>query len=185
MTVDDQGLTDERRVPVGRSASEIRASPATRRIRFDRKRVGVGDLTMAVSSVVLMVGIFLPWFEFGDTVTGYYSFNAADLRTWMYIPFFVSLAATGSVVAKAIRTRPWPPRLSSVILVAACGADLVLTVGCFVKRSPGLSWDFGAYLSTVAAVTALAGAIMSTLAALAFPGGSRTHRKGGRTVPLD
>lgn len=165
--------------------SERDHAPATARIRFDRKRLGVGDLTVAVSSVVLMIGIFLPWFEFGDTVTGYYSFNAADLRTWMYIPFFVSLAVIGSVVAKAMRSRPWSPRLLSLSLVGACGADLVLTLGCFVKRSPGLSWDFGAYLSIVAAVTALAGAMTSTLAAFALPTGSGTRRKADRTVHID
>jgi hypothetical protein len=172
-------------VTVSEPSEREHGAPPSARISFDRKRLGAGDLTVAASSVVLMIGIFLPWFEFGDTVTGYYSFNAADLRTWMYIPFFVSLAVTGSVVAKAMRTRPWSPRLFSLILVGACGADLVLTVGCFVKRSPGVSWDFGAYLSTVAAVTALAGAMMSTSAAFAPPGGSKTRRNRTRTVHID
>ncbi len=157
-------------------------APATARMALEKRRVDVGDLTVAVSSLVLVIGIFLPWFEFGDPATGYYSFSAADLRTWMYVPVFVSLAVVGSVVAKTMRTtsnrtKSRAPRLLSLGLVGACGADLVLTLGCFVKRSPGLSWDYGAYLSVVVAVAALAGALMSTVAA--WGGRSAPRRKTG------
>src|SRR5580700_10539959 len=120
-------------------------------IRPDIKRLGTGDLTVAAASVALMIGVFLPWYRFGDPVTGYYHFSAADLRTWMYVPFFVSLAVVGSVVAKTTRRRSWSPLLLGVVVAGACGVDLVLTVGCFVKKSPGLSWDYGAYGSVLAA----------------------------------
>ncbi len=140
------------------------------KIRLDIKRLGIGDLTVAVSSVALMIGIFLPWFEFGDATTGSYSFSAADLRTWMYVPFFMSLAIIAAVVAKTVWDRPRVPLALWGALVAACGADLVLTVGCFAKKSPGLSWDSGAYLSMVAAVTAVVGAIMSRSRQGVLPG---------------
>ena len=46
------------------------------------------------------------------------------------------------------------PVLHLLVLVAACDVNLFLTVVCFVKKSPGLSWDFGAYVSVAAAVAA-------------------------------
>jgi hypothetical protein len=171
-------------VTVSEPSERDRGASASARIAPENKRANVGDLTVAVSSLVLVIGIFLPWFEFGDPATGYYSFSAADLRTWMYVPVFVSVAVVGSVVAKAMRTtstrtQSRGPRLLSLGLVGACGADLVLTLGCFVKRSPGLSWDYGAYLSVVVAVAALAGALMSTVAAWGLPGRSGARGKTG------
>jgi hypothetical protein len=130
-------------------------------IRPDRRRVSTGELIVAVAGVVLMVGIFLPWFEFGDALTGSYSFDATSLRTWMYIPFFVSLAVVAWVVVRVVWHRPRLPVPAWLLLVGACGVDLVLTLGCFVKKSSGLHWDVGAYVSVVAAFAALVGALVS------------------------
>src|ERR1700733_3346835 len=63
-----------RAVTVSEPSERDRGAPATARIAPENKRANVGDLTVAVSSLVLMIGIFLPWFEFGDPATGYYSF---------------------------------------------------------------------------------------------------------------
>jgi hypothetical protein len=149
-------------------------------VRFDVRRLTTGDRIAGISSAALMVGVFLPWFEFGSNMTGYFSFSAIDLRDWMYAPFFVSLAIVGSVVVRALRR---PSRMSVphlLILVGACDANLFLTVVCFAKKSPGVSWDFGAYLSLAAAVAALVGAMTSRRRSTRPPGVSsvQTIRSG-------
>jgi peptidoglycan/LPS O-acetylase OafA/YrhL len=130
-------------------------------VRFDLRSLNTGDRIAGISSVALMVGAFLPWFEFGSNATGYFSFSAIDLRHWMYVPFFVSLAIVGSVAVRGMRRPARMPVLHLLVLVAACDVNLFLTVVCFVKKSPGLSWDFGAYVSVAAAVAALVGAMTS------------------------
>jgi len=132
-----------------------------RHIRPDIKRLGPGYCIAVVASAALMVGVFLPWFEFGDPVTGNFSFSATDLRTWMYLPVGFTLVVVGSVVIKGAQRRARFAAALWLIVVGACGADLVLTVACFAKRSPGVRWDFGAYISLAAAVAALAGAVVS------------------------
>jgi hypothetical protein len=131
------------------------------KVRFDMRSLSTGDRIAGISSAALMAGVFLPWFEFGSNVTGYFSFSAVDLRHWMYAPFFVSLAIVGSVVVSALRRPSRMSVLHLLILVGACDVNLFLTVVCFAKKSSGLSWDFGAYLSVAAAVAALVGAMTS------------------------
>jgi hypothetical protein len=136
-------------------------------IRFDIKRLALGEVVAAAGSATLMIGIALPWFRFGSTVAGYYSFNAIELRNWMYGPFFLSLAVVVSVILSATRRRSPIHLFHWFVLVAACSADLVATVACFVKKAPGLDWDFGAYVSLAAAAVALLGAIISRRASSA------------------
>ncbi len=113
------------------------------------------------ASLALMIGIFLPWFDFGSAGTGYFSFSATALRTWMYLVLVITLGVIACLVVKALRRRHRWPLLHWLILVGACGTDLVITLGCFVTKSVGLGWGYGAYLSLVAAVAAVAGAIVS------------------------
>lgn len=129
--------------------------------RSDIKRLGLGDRIVGLASVALMIGILLPWFEFGSTATGTFSFSVAVVRTWMYVPFFVSLAVAGSIAVRARHHRTRRSLALWLLLVGACSADLVLTLAFVVKRSPGLRWDVGAYLSVAAAAAALIGAVLS------------------------
>jgi hypothetical protein len=133
------------------------------RIRFDTRRLGVGDVVAGIASVALMVGIFLPWFEFGSRATGYFSFDATALRSWMYLPFVLALAVVISLLVTAMAGRSRLPGPHRLLLLGACGADLVLTVACFAKKAPGLSWDVGAYVSLVAACVALVGAVVRSV----------------------
>ena len=159
------------------------------KIRLDIRRLGVGDLTVAGASVAIMIGVFLPWYEFGDPGVGYYHFSAADLRWWMYVPCFVSLSVVGSVVVKAMQRRSRSPLLWSVLVAGVCGADLVLTLGCFVKKAPGLSWDYGAYVSLVATSAAVVAATAAVVTAAVgvqghgvLPLGRRRITEGGSRV---
>jgi hypothetical protein len=106
-----------------------------------------------------MIGIHLPWFDFGSPGTGYFSFSATSLRSWMYLPFLGALAIVVYLVLKAVVRDfrlPVPHRLA---LVAVTGADLLLTAVCFAKKEIGVQWDVGAYVSLVAAAVAVAGAL--------------------------
>ena len=114
---------------------------------------------MGVASVAVMIGIHLPWFDFGSPATGYFSFSATSLRSWMYLPFLGALATVVYLVLKAtvgdVRL-PLPHRL---VLVAVTGADLLLTAVCFAKKAVGVQWDIGAYVSIVAGGVALIGTL--------------------------
>jgi hypothetical protein len=128
-------------------------------------RLGIGNVTVAAASVALMIGLVLPWFEFGSNVTGTYSFSVTDLRRWMYVPFFLALAITASIAVRALRRPARRGWMHWLVLGGACGVDLVLTAACFIKRSPGLQWDVGAYLSLAAAVIAVIGVVVSRIEA--------------------
>jgi drug/metabolite transporter (DMT)-like permease len=106
-----------------------------------------------------MIGIFLPWFEFGSTLTGYFSFASTALRSWMYLTFFSALAVVCLLVLERIVPGFRPP-LEHWLVFLACTANLLLTAVCFAKKAAGLDWDTGAYLSLVAATVAPFGALV-------------------------
>ncbi len=113
-----------------------------------------------------MIGIFLPWFEFGSDLTGYYSFDSTALRSWMYFAFFAALGVVAILVLEATVASFRLPLWRWLVLLA-CGGSLLLTVVCFAKKAVGLTWDVGAYVSLVAAVAAtLAAAVSATVGAV-------------------
>jgi len=131
------------------------------RTRFDIKRLGIGDLVVGGANLALMIGVFLPWFDFGTATTGHFSFDATAVRRWMYLPSLASLLIVVYLVIKATLGEAPMPRLQSLVVMAACDASLLLTLACFAKKGVGVNWDYGAYVSLVAAIAAVIGAIMA------------------------
>ena len=155
-------------------SSHVPPEPIKFAIRFEVRRLGAANLVVGGASVALVIGILLPWFEFGSDVTGYFSFDSVALRSWMYLAFLTALAIVGFLALKAIFPRFRLP-LERVVVLLACGANLLLTLVCFVTKAVGLNWDVGAYLSLVAAVVALvAAAVAATVATVAAA--TRRHR---------
>jgi len=181
MTIEDGGDG----YGVSRDGGPSRGAPAdclsvpssrARRVsfRFEVRSLRATDLVVGGASVALMIGIFLPWFEFGSDVTGFFSFDSVAVRSWMYLAFFAALAIVGFLALKAIFPRLRLP-LERVVVLLACGANLVLTLVCFAKKAVGLNWDVGAYLSLVAAFAATgAAAFAATMATVAAV--TRRHR---------
>jgi hypothetical protein len=127
--------------------------------RNHRTSLHAADVIVVGACGALMIGIHLPWFDFGSPATGYFSFSATSLRSWMYLPFLGALATVVYLILTAAvhgLRLPLPHRL---VLVAVTGADLLLTAVCFAKKEIGVQWDIGAYVSIMAAAVALAGAI--------------------------
>jgi len=124
-----------------------------------RGRPGPGDLIVGGACIALMIGIFLPWFEFGSAPTGYFSFASTALRSWMYLTFFIALGVFGLLVLEAMFPGFRLP-LEHWLVLLACGVNLLLTLVCFAKKAVGLTWDVGAYLSLAAAVAAAVGAVL-------------------------
>jgi hypothetical protein len=131
------------------------------RIRFDISRLGIGELVVGGANLVLMIGVFLPWFDFGSPATGDFSFDATAVRRWMYLPLVASLVIVVYLAVKATFGEAPLPRLQSLIVLGACDASLLLTLVCFAKKGAGVNWDYGAYVSLVAAIAAVVGAIMA------------------------
>jgi len=155
------------------------------RIRLDPQRLGVGDVMVAGASLVLMIGIYLPWFEFGSRSTGYFSFDATAVRSWMVITFFIALAIVVYLVVRVVVDRFWLPLPHWFILLGAGGVNLVLTVACFAKKATGVSWDIGAYLSVLAAVTAVVGALVRRSEHMASAAGDNSHHGQPRRRLID
>jgi hypothetical protein len=155
------------------------------RIRFDRRRLGVGDVIVAGASLVLMIGIYLPWFEFGSKATGYFSFDATAVRSWMDATFIIALSIVVYLSVRVTVGEFWSPLPHWFILLGASGVNLVLTVACFAKKASGVSWDVGAYLSVLAAITAVAGALVRRSERGAGAGGASSSHHGGLRRPRD
>ncbi|HLM95157.1 MAG TPA: hypothetical protein VK283_02515 [Acidimicrobiales bacterium] len=179
MTIEDGGSyrvpSDDG--PTGGAAAVSVPSPQAhpRSFTFEVRRLGVANLVVGGASVALMIGILLPWFEFGSDATGYFSFNSVAVRSWMYLAFFAALAIVCLLALRAAFPRLRLP-LERVVVLLACGANLLLTVVCFAKKAVGLNWDVGAYLSLAAAVAATgAAAVAATSATVAAV--TRRHRQ--------
>jgi len=170
MTIEDRGggywvpISPSRAAagPAGRPAARDDAGAWRHTARPGRGtgRLGPGDLFVGGACVALMVGIFLPWFEFGSADTGYYSFDSTALRSWMYLAFFAALAVVAVLVLEgAVAWFRLP--LWRWLVLTACAGSLLLTAVCFANKAVGLSWDVGAYVSLVAAVAATSSAAVS------------------------
>ena len=152
-------------------------------LQFDIKRLTAGDFIVGGASFALMIGIFLPWFGYGSDF-GSYSFSATVTRTWMWLPFFITLAIVGYLVAKMMLTEFQLPLEHWVVLLVPCGADLLLSFLCFATKPGGLSWDFGAYFSLLVALAAVIGSLVRRTEHVVSPAGPSLGVPPGSTAPF-
>jgi hypothetical protein len=127
---------------------------------------------VGVASLVLLIALFLPWFDasvsglgnVGSQVGG--SESGMNAHGWLWIVFIVVLAILAYLVLKAGFARlPFTmPAPQELILLGATGVNLLLVlIGFLLKPSVGsvldlhvsIGWDIGSFLALIAAVVAV------------------------------
>ncbi len=132
---------------------------------IDLRRLAVTDLVSGISSIVVLVSLFLPWYSFtidlpagSDTHTyGALSSIAGGFR---FLILVLSVLTVGYLLAKSMwRSEPRLPLPEWQILVGLTGLQLLLVVIAFLASPAGLSTgEAGAGLGLIAAVVAAVGA---------------------------
>ena len=125
--------------------------------RFDPNRWTAGDRITGISTVLLLVSLFLPWY--GVSFLGI-SAQADGLtgHGYLYIVLLLCLAILGYLGLRA-GSEELPARLPLAHeqrLLGATGVNAALVLLAFLIRPEGTGWRFGAFTGVLAALAAVA-----------------------------
>jgi hypothetical protein len=113
------------------------------------------DLVFGISTLVLLVTLFLPWYRLGPI-----SVDGLGAHGWLFIALLNCIVLVLSVVIKASGAGDLAEmgRLSREQLLALLtGINLALVVLLgFLFKPAGFGWAWGAYLALIAALVAFA-----------------------------
>ena len=125
--------------------------------RFDPNRWTAGDRITGISTVLLLVSLFLPWY--GVSFLGI-SAQASGLtgHGYLYIVLLLCLAILAYLGLRA-GSEELPARLPLTHeqrLLAATGVNAAVVLLAFLIKPEGTSWRFGAFTGVLAALAAMA-----------------------------
>jgi hypothetical protein len=128
---------------------------------MDLRRLRVGEWALALSGVALLVSLFLPWYERGDSsMSGWESFAVIDVLLAAVAAFAlvaVVAAATQPTTALAISFES----LSVIFGLVASVLALVRVLAVPDLGAPGYGTAAGAYLGLAGSVGLAAGALVA------------------------
>jgi hypothetical protein len=138
---------------------------------FDLARLSSDDKIIGAATLVLFISLFLPWFGYaGQSVDGLW-------HGFEYLTLIVAVAIVAYLVLRAGFERlPFGAGLPhELLLIAATGFNFILVLIGFLAKpsvtflflSASASWDFGAYISLIAAIVAAAAAVLPVVRARA------------------
>jgi hypothetical protein len=149
---------------------------------MDLRRLRVGEGVLALSGAALLVSLFLPWYERGDTsVSGWESFTVIDVL----LAAIAIFALTAVVAAATQPTTAVPISFESLsVLFGLVASVLALIRVLDVPDFGGAGWGTaaGAYLGLAGAVGVAAGALVAIRDERLSPPGKHTDQTG-RPVP--
>jgi hypothetical protein len=136
-------------------------TPAAPAFNLDVARLTRADRIVGGASLVFIVSLFLPWFT--SSADGLSGSVDGLWHGYMYIGLILALAVVAYLVVRA-GFEQIPFRLPvdhERLLLAATGVIFVLTVISFVFKPSGdgivsIGWGFGAFISLIAAIVAVA-----------------------------
>jgi hypothetical protein len=147
----------------GPERSPRRPARSTPAFAFDTTRWSRQQKVALISTGVLFISLFLPWFTYNF---GLGSVSVDGLwHQWMYLVLIISLAIIVYLVAYAGFTElPFTlPMPEERLLLIATVINAVLTILNFSSKPGGtgfgVDWGFGAFLGLIAAIVA-AGALV-------------------------
>ncbi len=156
----------------GSAWSQLGGQSGASAFKFDSKRWKRSDWITGIASLVVLISLFLPWFNGSVSANndlGLAAQTASESGTaahgWLWLVFIVVLLIVAYLVLTAgFGTLPVKIPLSyDQVLLIATGLNLLLVfIGFVLKPSTdGLSgvsinWGIGAYLDLVAAIVAVA-----------------------------
>ena len=138
---------------------------------FDLARLSSDDKIIGAATLVLFISLFLPWFGYaGQSVDGLW-------HGFEYLTLIVAVAIVAYLVLRAgFQRLPFGAGLPhELLLIAATGFNFILVLIGFLAKpsvtflfvSASASWDFGAYISLIAAIVAVATAVLPVVRARA------------------
>ena len=156
--------------PAWTSVSGAGHERASSGYNFEARRWALSDEVAGVASLVVLISLFLPWFNASyipfasSTATSGGSESGMDAHGWLWLVFIVVLAILAYlVIAAGFQVLPFKSLLRhDQLLLAATGVNLVLVfIGFLLKPSTygleglSISWSFGAFLALIAAIVAV------------------------------
>jgi hypothetical protein len=125
--------------------------------RLDPHRLTNGDRITGISTVLLLISLFLPWY--GVSFLGI-SAQADGLtgHGYLYIVLLCGLAILGYLALRA-GSEELPARLPlghEQRLLAVAGLNAVLVLLAFLIKPGGAGWRFGAFIGMLTALAAVA-----------------------------
>ena len=149
---------------------------------MDLRRLRVGEWVLALSGVALLVSLFLPWYERGESaVSGWESFAVIDV-------LLAGVAAFALVAVVAVATQPTtalPISFESLTVIFGLVASVLALVRVLDVPdlgAPGYGTAAGAYLGLAGSVGLAAGALVAIRDERLSPPGKTTDMTG-RPVP--
>jgi hypothetical protein len=125
---------------------------------MDLRRLRIGEWLTAASGVVLLIALFLPWYEAGGlSASGWESFSITDL-----VLAVVALAgiAVAPVTARG-QTASLGIAYESLVLLGAAVAVVVTVIRVLDPPVDGLSRGSGAYLGLVSVLALTASVLVA------------------------
>ena len=150
---------------------------------MDLRRLRVGEWVLALSSAAVLVSLFLPWYERGDSsVSGWESFSVIDI-----LLAAVAVFALGAVVAAAAQpTTALAISFESLSVIFGLVASVLALVRVLdVPDFGGAGWGTaaGAYLGLAGSVGLASGALVAIRDERLSPAGKHTDMTGRPTPP--
>ena len=129
---------------------------------FEVSRWSERDRIAGISSVVLLISLFLPWF--GVTLLGFtVTADGLESHPFLRIVLILCLAILGYLVLRIspLRSVLPPPRAHEGIMLTATAANLALVVIGFIAAPGGGQWgplmshQYGSFVGGIAALAAV------------------------------
>ena len=169
----------------GQPGGQPGQTPGSSAFNFDAKRWKRSDWVTGIASLVVLISLFLPWFDgtvSANNDVGLAAQSASESGTaahgWLWLVFIISLLILAFLVLTAgFRVLPFkvPLREDQVLLIAT-GVNLLLVFIAFLLKPStdgiagvSISWSIGAFLALIAGIVAVA--------ALTPPGRDRLDSK--------
>src|SRR5712691_7237260 len=150
---------------------------------MDLRRLRVGEWVLALSGAALLVSLFLPWYERGDSsVSGWEAFTVIDVLLAAVAAFAlvaVVAAATEPTTAVAISFES----LTVIFGLVASVLALVRVLDVPDLGAPGYGTAAGAYLGLAGSVGLAAGALVAMRDERLSSPGKSTDMTGRPTPP--
>jgi len=140
------------------------------------------------ATLVVFVSLFLPWFGF-DSLGARMSLSGTGAHGYLVVVALLAILIAGYLLQRSGGREFGSPRPGApgTVLAAAAGLQFAGVATGFADRPmPGLSWEFGAYLTMTAAAAAFGSALLPVLSTRqAGPGrlGDPLADQGGRSQP--
>jgi hypothetical protein len=142
----------------------VPARPDAASFRLDLSRLAGGDAITGISTLVLLISLFLPWY--GVNVLGFSAqVDALTGHGYLYLVLFMCLAIGAYLVVSAgYAELPFHLPLSHPQrLLIGTGVNAALVLLAFLVKPGDSGWRFGAFAGLLAALVAASPLIVPTL----------------------